>query len=97
MQRIAIDARKLELNSQGDVLMSVAGGKVALQKPVVYQEVNGQRREIAGNYTIANDHQIRFAVAAYDRTQPLTIDPVLIYSTYVGGEGFDFANGIWDG
>src|ERR1700733_9288903 len=87
-------ARKLELNSQGDVLMSVAGGKVALQKPVVYQEVNGQRREIAGNYTIANDHQIRFAVAAYDRTQPLTIDPVLIYSTYVGGEGFDFANGI---
>jgi Beta-propeller repeat len=87
-------ARKLELNSQGDVLMSVAGGKVALQKPVVYQEVNGQRREIAGNYTIASDHQIRFAVAAYDRTQPLTIDPVLNYSTYVGGEGFDFANGI---
>jgi hypothetical protein len=87
-------ARKFELNSQGDVLMSVAGGKVALQKPVVYQEVNGQRREIAGNYTIAGDHQIRFAVAAYDRTQPLTIDPVLNYSTYVGGEGFDVANGI---
>src|SRR5580692_10216396 len=87
-------ARKLELNSQGDVLMSVAGGKVALQKPVVYQEVNGQRREIAGNYTIASDHQIRFAVAAYDRTQPLTIDPVLNYSTYVGGEGFDFALGL---
>jgi hypothetical protein len=87
-------ARKLELNSQGDVMMSVAGGNVALQKPVVYQEVNGQRREIAGNYTIASDHQIRFAVAAYDHTQALTIDPVLNYSTYVGGEGFDAANGI---
>ena len=87
-------ARKLELNSQGDVLMSVAGGKVALQKPVVYQEVNGQRQEIAGNYTIASDRQIRFAVAAYNHTQPLTIDPVLNYSTYVGGEGFDNANGI---
>ena len=87
-------ARKLQLNKQGDVLMSVAGGKVALQKPVIYQEVNGQRREIAGNYTIANDHQIRFAVADYDRTQPLTIDPVLNYSTYVGGEALDNANGI---
>jgi hypothetical protein len=87
-------ARKLGINSQGDVLMSVADGKVALQKPVVYQEVNGQRREIAGNYTIASDHQIRFAVAAYDRTQPLTIDPVLNYSTYIGGEFFDEALGI---
>ena len=87
-------ARKLELNSQGDVLMSVAGSKVALQKPVIYQEINGERREIAGNYTIANDRQIRFSVAAYDHTQPLTIDPVLIYSTYVGGESLDFAFGI---
>ena len=87
-------ARKLELNSQGDVLMSVAGSKVALQKPVIYQEINGERREIAGNYTIANDRQIRFSVAAYDHTQPLTIDPVLIYSTYIGGEAFDQAYGI---
>ena len=87
-------ARKLELNSQGDVLMSVAGSKVALQKPVIYQEINGERREIAGNYTIANDRQIRFSVAAYDHTQPLTIDPVLIYSTYIGGEAFDQAFGI---
>jgi len=87
-------ARKLETNSQGDVLMSVAGGKVALQKPVIYQEVNGQRREIAGSYTIASDRQIRFAVAPYDHTQPLTIDPVLNYSTYVGGEGIDLGLGI---
>ncbi len=87
-------ARKLELDSQGDVLMSVAGGKVALQKPVIYQEVNGERQEIAGNYTIANDHQIHFAVAPYDHTQPLTIDPVLNYSTYVGGETFDQALGL---
>ena len=41
-----------------------------------------------------NDRQIRFSVAAYDHTQPLTIDPVLNYSTYIGGEFFDFALGI---
>ena len=87
-------ARKLELNAQGDVLLSVAGGKVALQKPVIYQEVNGQRREIAGNYALANDRKIRFSVAGYDHTQPLTIDPVLNYSTYIGGEVFDEAFGI---
>jgi hypothetical protein len=87
-------ARKLEINSRGDVVLSVANGKVALQKPVVYQEVNGERRQIAGNYSIASDGQIRFSVGGYDHTQPLTIDPVLNYSTYIGGEVLDQAFGI---
>jgi hypothetical protein len=87
-------ARKLELDSRGDALMEVTGGKVVLQKPVIYQETNGVRREIAGNYSIAHDRQIRFSVAAYDHTQPLIVDPLLNYSTYVGGESFDAAAGI---
>ena len=87
-------APTLKINSQGDVVMGVGGGKVALQKPVIYQEVNGQRREIAGHYAIANDREIRFWVAPYDHTKPLTIDPVLNYSTYIGGEGVDAADGI---
>ena len=41
-------ARKLEINSRGDVVMNVAGGKVALQKPVIYQEINGERRRDRG-------------------------------------------------
>jgi hypothetical protein len=87
-------ARKLEINSRGDVVMNVAGSKVALQKPVIYQELNGDRREIAGQYSIVNGRQIRFLVAEYDHTQPLTIDPVLNYSTYIGGELTDLALGI---
>jgi len=87
-------ARKLGLNSRGDVVINVAGGKLALQKPVVYQEINGERREVAGNYAISKDQQIRFAIGDYDHTQPLTIDPVLTYSTYVGGTGVDTAFGI---
>ena len=58
-----------------------------LRKPIIYQEVNGERREIAGNYTIANNHEVHFAVSDYDHTQPLTIDPVLNYVTYLGGSG----------
>ena len=88
-------ARKLKITANGDVMMSVRGGaKVALRKPSIYQEVHGQRRKIAGNFVVADNRQIRFAVASYDRTQPLTIDPVLNYSTYFGGENFDAAYGI---
>jgi hypothetical protein len=89
-------ARKLEIDSRGDVLMSVAGAKVALRKPLIYQEVNGERREIAGNYAIGSDRRIHFAVAEYDHTQPLTIDPILDYSTFLGGSGTfgDLATGL---
>src|SRR5208283_6224017 len=89
-------ARKLQIDSRGDLVMSVPGGNVALQKPMIYQEVNGERREIAGDYSIASDQKIHFAVAEYDHTQPLTIDPILDYSTYLGGSGAtgDLAYGL---
>jgi hypothetical protein len=87
-------ARKLQIDSRGDVLMNLAGGKVELQKPDIYQEVNGQRREIAGIYSIASDRQVRFSVAEYDHTQPLIIDPILNYSTYLGGTTDDLAFGL---
>ena len=89
-------ARKLHIDSRGDLVMSVPGGNVMLQKPLIYQEVNGERREIAGNYVIGSDRRIRFAVAGYDHTQPLTIDPILDYSTFIGGTGTfgDLATGV---
>src|SRR5260370_30021289 len=38
--------------------------------------------------------QVGFRVAAYDPSRPLIIDPVLVYSTYLGGSGDDFGLGI---
>jgi Beta-propeller repeat len=87
---IALDvqgASKLRIDLHGNLRMKVAGGEVELQKPVIFQEVNGERREIAGNYAIANNHEVRFSISNYDGTQPLTIDPVLNYVTYLGGSG----------
>jgi hypothetical protein len=38
---------------------------------------------------------VSFQIAAYDRTRPLIIDPILVYSTYLGGAlGFDYGQGI---
>jgi hypothetical protein len=90
VKAIALDiqgANKLGIDPHGNLLMKVAGGEVELQKPVIYQEVKGERREIAGNYAIANHHEVSFSISNYDRTLPLTIDPVLNYVTYLGGSG----------
>ncbi|MGH9431859.1 MAG: SBBP repeat-containing protein, partial [Terriglobia bacterium] len=44
------------------------------------------RKYLDGRYVLRGHNQVGFEVAAYDRKQPLIIDPVLIYSTYLGGE-----------
>ncbi|HKV63404.1 MAG TPA: choice-of-anchor D domain-containing protein [Candidatus Acidoferrum sp.] len=87
-------ARKMHINSHGDVIVSVPGGEVELQKPVIYQQVKGERREVAGSYAISKNHRVTFSVPRYDRSQQLVLDPVLNYSTYVGGTSNDNATGI---
>jgi hypothetical protein len=87
-------ARKLRVNARGDLLVTVAGGEVQLQKPLVYQQIRGERREIAGNYAVTGDHRVSFEVAKYNPSEPLIVDPVLVYSTYLGGELDDSAAAI---
>ncbi len=87
-------AGKLSIDSQGDLVWATVGGKVRLQKPVVYQEVDGARREIAGSYALKGKHRVGFELGAYDASMRLVIDPVLSYSTYLGGSGFDEGLGI---
>jgi hypothetical protein len=82
-------ARKMRINSRGDLVLSVAGGEVELQKPVVYQNVKGERREIAATYALTGNNRAAFNVGSYDRSAPLILDPVLNYSTYLGGSSDD--------
>ncbi|MGB6474111.1 MAG: SBBP repeat-containing protein, partial [Candidatus Sulfotelmatobacter sp.] len=61
---------------------------------VVYQEVRGQRREVAGNFVLRGPHRIGFVLGPYDHSQPLVIDPTLAYSTYLGGNYQDSGTSI---
>lgn len=62
--------------------------------PVAWQVINGQTTQVAAGYTIHPDGSIGFALGTYDHGQPLTIDPTLVYSTYLGGSGEDTGRGI---
>jgi len=85
---------KLDVDAQGDLVIQTAGGELRLRKPFVYQVIDGQRKPLAGNYILKAKNRVGFQVAAYDASKPLVIDPVLIYSTYLGGGGTDIARGI---
>src|SRR5205807_9558700 len=87
-------AQKLEVNRRGDLALQMREGVIWHLEPVVYQDVDGARREIAGRFVVKSAHQIGFQVNSYDTHRPLVMDPALTYSTYLGGSGDDGAYGI---
>src|SRR5262249_6057415 len=63
-----------------------AAGDMTEQAPVLYQQnSDGSRQPVSGRYVLEGNNQVGFAVGAYDPGRTLTIDPVLVYSTYLGG------------
>jgi hypothetical protein len=79
------------ISEDGDLTMKTEVGFVSMKQPVIYQEMGGHRRRINGKYVILDDETIGFRVEEYDRSKPLTIDPVLSYSTFLGGTAADSA------
>jgi hypothetical protein len=87
-------AGKVRINEQGDLVLKLAGGELRQHRPHTYQEVNGERRTVISRYVLRGRNQVGIAVADYDTTKPLIIDPVLVYSTYLGGSGQEAGYGI---
>jgi hypothetical protein len=88
--------RQMKIESgSGDLLLKTGSGEVRQHKPVVYQEEeNGERREVEGRYVMKGKRKVGFKLGAYDRTKRLVIDPVLTYSTYLGGNVEDYGYAI---
>jgi hypothetical protein len=83
------DADELTIDDQGNLILRTAGGTVIQKKPLVYQEIDGSPRFLTGRYVLKGSHRVGFSIPAYDVSKPLIIDPVLSYSTYLGGNGTD--------
>ena len=79
-------ARRPSKNASGDLAVSAS---LIQKKPVVLQE--GKR--IEGGYVVRG-REVAFALAKYDATKLLVIDPMLVYSTYLGGNQDDYGSGI---
>jgi len=86
--------QKISLDAGGDLVLHATGGDVIEHAPVLYQQIGGVRRAVSGHYVLQADGQVGFAVGAYNVHRPLVIDPVLSYSSYLGGLGVDSAGAI---
>ena len=83
--RFRFTGGRLRLNHEGDLVARVRGEDVIFRRPEIYQRVGGIKRKIAGGFVLEGGSTLRFRVGRYDRRQPLIIDPVLSYSTYING------------
>ncbi len=66
------------------VVILTEDGILEEQSPVAYQVINGKRKEIPAAFTL-NQGTIGFKLLqAFDPTEPLVLDPSLVFSSYSG-------------
>jgi hypothetical protein len=79
------DADHVSVEAHGELVVHVATAELREQAPIAYQETDGVRRPIEAAYRVLPGNTVVFDLADYDITRPLVIDPVISYSTYLGG------------
>jgi uncharacterized protein (TIGR03437 family) len=86
------------VDKSGDLVLPLASkereSSIRFHKPVLYQSTGGIRQPVNGRFTVAASHEVSFQVEAYDHNRPLVIDPVLIYSSYIGGSALSQINAM---
>lgn len=87
-------AASMSIDPGGNLVLATEHGRLRQAKPRLYQEVGGRRQAVQGSFEMTGANEVGFRIASYDRSRPLVIDPVLSYSTYLGGNGADVGFGI---
>jgi hypothetical protein len=87
--------KSLHLDPKGRLLIDTTVGKVRFDRPILYQEkADGSRDAVEGSFAISRvisrdeaRNEVHFKIGSYDKSRPLVIDPVIAFSTYLGGSG----------
>jgi Beta-propeller repeat/Putative metal-binding motif len=83
---------RLRIDGSGNLILPVGTGEIVQHAPLIFQESGGAREMLAGKFVLRGPREIGFAVSgAYDPARALIIDPVLSYSTYLGGTLGEYA------
>lgn len=83
-------AHGLRLSDDGALVAFTGNGDIAFTAPIAFQQIDGRRHDVPVRYALEPGNRYGFETGAYDRSQPLVIDP-LLRATYVGGNDSDNA------
>lgn len=80
----------LVLDDGGDLIIRTPLGDVVQHRPVMYQAIAGERREVRGGYALTRGaRDVLFVVDAFDPRHALVLDPTLVAASMVGGSGVE--------
>jgi len=96
--KLGIGGAVTSLGRDGSLVLGTTAGVIAFGKPHIYQRAGREKRWVAGNFVIdhsssgqqQSESTVTLALGSYDKTKPLIIDPILDYSTYLGGSDNDY-------
>ena len=81
-------------DEDGTLVLHTSAGQIRHSAPLVYQERDGERERIAGQWVFTGSQEVGIRVSTYDSARPLVIDPLISYSSYLGGKGDDWGMDI---
>ncbi|AGY59190.1 hypothetical protein GKIL_2944 [Gloeobacter kilaueensis JS1] len=87
-------AKRVFIDKQGALIVQSVAGQLHQKPPVVYQNKAGHRQQLKGYYVQLDSKTVGFVVEGREQGAQLVIDPVLSYSTYLGGTNDDYGYGI---
>lgn len=88
-------ASDLGLDSNGNFVMKTQQGIVTMDKPQAFQVINGVKKDVKIEYKLKkNKNELSFKIGNYNKKVLLTIDPVLIFSSFIGGTATDVTHAI---
>jgi len=76
--------------TNGDLILKTSVGDVVDTRPYAYQLVNGRQRRVNCNFQLKGNNVSFVFPNGYDKTIPLVIDPILIFSTFSGSTTDNF-------
>jgi uncharacterized protein (TIGR03437 family) len=78
-----------KVDEAGDLVLERGDLRLKLKKPLIYQQQAEERVLVAGGYRLDPQGTVGFDIGTYDPLRPLVIDPILEFSSYLGGTGND--------
>lgn len=73
------------LDGTGALVLRTSAGVLRHSPPLLFQDIDGARSPVSGRFASRGAGLFGFEVGPYDRHRPLVIDPLITFSSLLGG------------
>jgi len=86
-------ADRITLTPSGELRLDAGDTTFVDSRPIASQQIGGRKIPVDVRF-VHRAGDVTFTLGKYDRAHALTIDPTLVYSTYLGSSGNDIGRAI---